>query len=267
MISINSLGNCGRLGNQMFQYASTKGISKKHGYEFTIPPKAQFGKIDPKVLNEQCDIYDVFDLTHNIFSITNYEKLVEKPLNFDEELFNTCEDNVDLEGYFQSEKYFKHVENDIRKDFTFREDLKESCLKFLDNFSLTSEVISLHIRRGDYVTFPSHHPICSIDYYIESLKLFSEDLPVIIFTDDTNWCNRQNIFNEERFFISENNDPGFDLCLMSLCNYHIIANSSFSWWGAWLANSKNVVAPKKWFGESYTGWKLEDRILKEWKIL
>jgi hypothetical protein len=267
MISFNDLGNCGRIGNQMFQYSAIKGISKRHGYEFSIPPKNEFGKRDPKVLNEKCDIYDLFDLSDNIFLVTENKKVPEKSLNFDEELFNNCPDNVDLEGYFQSEKYFKHIENDIKNDFIFKDEIKSLSLNFLNNFSLTFETISLHIRRGDYLSFPSHHPICSIEYYTKALNEFSADLPVIIFTDDPEWCNSQNIFDDDRFFISENNDPAFDLCLMSLCKYHIIANSSFSWWGAWLSGSKKVIAPQKWFGAALTGWKIEDRVLEDWVLL
>ena len=86
------------------------------------------------------------------------------------------------------------------------------------------------------------------DYYVKSLSSFSEDLPVIVFSDDATWCKEQKIFSPDRFIISENNSTDFDLCLMSLCQYHIIANSSYSWWGAWLAKSKKVIAPNNWFG-------------------
>ena len=75
-----------------------------------------------------------------------------------------------------------------------------------------------------------------------------ENIPVIVFSDDCDWCNTQELFSDDRFMISENNSTDADLCLMSLCDYHIIANSSFSWWGAWLAKSKKVYAPKNWFG-------------------
>lgn len=267
MLSSNGIGNCGRLGNQMFQYASLKGIAKKHGYNFSIPPKKNFGKIDQKVLNEKCDIYDTFNIErNNIIEVTNNEVIKEKDYNFDEHLFETCPDNVDLEGYFQSYKYFQHIEDQIREDFSFKDELKKESINFFKSLN-SEEVISLHVRRGDYLNYPEYHPLCSIEYYYKSLSNFPLDIPVIIFSDDPNWCYQQNIFSSDRFIISENNSPDFDLCLMSLCNYHIISNSSFSWWGAWLANSQNVVSPKEWFGQKIINCKIEDRILNNWKVL
>jgi hypothetical protein len=268
MISFNNIGNCGRLGNQMFQYASLKGIAKKHGYSFCIPPKDFFGTKDPKVLNANCDIYDVFDLQkNNIIDITNNVKLKESTINFDKDLFETCPDNVDIDGYFQSEKYFNHIEDEIRKDFVFDENLLIDANRFLAEFYPGQDVISLHIRRSDYSDFPDHHPICSIEYYKKALLLFPEECPVIIFTDDEKWCEDQSFFDGDRFIISQENTVDFDLCLMTCCDYHIIANSSFSWWGAWLSKSKKVVAPQKWFGPALSGWKIEDRILEKWIVI
>ena len=108
--------------------------------------------------------------------------------------------------------------------------------------------ISLHVRRTDYVEKSQDHPPCSLDYYKEALTHFDDDRQVIIFTDDIPWCKSQEIFSGDRFLISETEDNVYDLCLMSMCKSHIIANSSFSWWGAWLADSDKVIAPKRWFG-------------------
>jgi hypothetical protein len=134
----------------------------------------------------------------------------------------------------------------------------------LSEFYSGTEVISLHVRRGDYLNYPHCHPVCDIPYYEHALTYLPEGLPVIVFTNDLEWCNEQDFFNGERFLISENNHVGFDLCLMSLCHYHIIANSSLSWWGSWLAKSKLTVAPKNWFGPAYAGWSIEDRLLPDW---
>ncbi|MFZ9740374.1 MAG: alpha-1,2-fucosyltransferase [Candidatus Nanopelagicaceae bacterium] len=268
MISFNYLGNYGRLGNQMFQYASLKGIARKHGYDFCIPPKENFGNKDLKVRDSNCDIYDVFNsINENNIAITNNKKLKESTLNFDEDLFKNCPDNVDLDGYFQSEKYFKHIENEIRKDFTFDEDILFNANKFLSEFYSSQDVISLHVRRTDYTEFPDHHPICSLDYYQKAISYFPEECPVIIFTDDEEWIETQSFFDDDRFIISQKNTADFDLCLMACCDYHIIANSSFSWWGAWLSKSKGVVAPQKWFGSGYSNWKIEDRVLENWILL
>jgi hypothetical protein len=166
--------------------------------------------------------------------------------HFDHDLFNKCVDNISLSGYYQSEKYFKHIEDDIRKDFTFKKDILTLAKQFLLQFG-SSDIVSLHIRRGDYLKY-SHHPTQSLEYYSKSLEQFDSNLPVIIFSDDPNWVKSQELFSSDRFFISENNTTEFDLCLMSLCSYAIIANSSFSWWGAWLAKSKKTISPKNWFG-------------------
>ncbi|MFZ9376536.1 MAG: alpha-1,2-fucosyltransferase [Candidatus Fonsibacter ubiquis] len=265
MISFNNLGNLGRLGNQMFQYASLKGIARKHGYSFCIPDKEYFGTKDPKVLDAGCDIYDVFNLQkENIIAITNNKKIKESTINFDKDLFETCPDNVDLDGYFQSEKYFEDIKDEIKKDFTFDKKLVNDVRHFLFNLHPQGEIISLHVRRSDYLNYPEHHPICNVEYYNNALKELPDNIPVIIFTDDEKWCEEQSLFDGDRFIISQENTVDFDLCLMTCCDYHIIANSSFSWWGAWLSKSKGVVAPINWFGPALSECKLEDRILETW---
>ena len=119
MLSFNSIGNLGRLANQMFQYASLKGIARHRGYDFCIPPKEVFGQIDSVVKTSDGNIHDVFNLSHNTVGLTRNLKYAERMHEFDEEQFNNCPDNVDLFGYYQTEKYFKHIEDEIRKDFTF----------------------------------------------------------------------------------------------------------------------------------------------------
>ena len=103
-----------------------------------------------------------------------------------------------------------------------------------------------------------------INYYKKALDQFDSDLPVIIFSDDPEWCEEQEIFSGDRFMISESGDQYVDMCLMSLCKYHIIANSSFSWWGAWLSGHDNVVAPLKWFAENNDDKDTKDLIPERW---
>ena len=243
MLSINRLGNLGRLANQMFQYASLKGIARNRGYDYCLPPRKYFGVNDDNVKNSDVILYDVFPniLKSNIFEFNQANVLMERRHDFDEELFLNCPDGVDLLGYYQTEKYFKHIEDEIRKDFSFDQELLDTCNGFIEG-----DTISLHIRRGDYVVNPNH-PTQTMEYYEEALSKLPE-LPVIVFSDDSEWCKQQKLFDNDRFMIAEGNTTDCDLCLMSLCKYHIIANSSFSWWGAWLANSKQVIAPKNWFG-------------------
>lgn len=264
MISFNNLGNLGRLGNQMFQYASLKGIATHLGYEFCIPPKEVFGQKDPMV-NKDLNLYDVFDLyDKNQVNLTQNQILQEKIYSFDEELFNNCPDNSDLFGYYQTEKYFKHIEDEIINDFSFDNELYEGCSKFIK--SLNSEVISLHVRRGDYVVNPNH-PVQPIEYYKQALEALPDNIPVLIFSDDFKWCNEQLFFSDDRFMISQESSVDADLCMMSMCDYHIIANSSFSWWGAWLANSQKVISPKNWFGGSCINHNTNDVYGSKWIII
>ena len=111
-----------------------------------------------------------------------------------------------------------------------------------------------------------NHPPLGLDYYESALKLFDSDREVIIFSDDTEWCKDQELFADDRFAVAEGGDQFYDMCLMSLCDDFIIANSTFSWWGAWLANRGKVVAPKQWFGEALDH-DTKDLYCKGWTVL
>ena len=170
-----------------------------------------------------------------------------------------------LQGYFQTEKYFKHIEDEIREDFTFKDDVLAPCKEMIED---VENPVALHVRRTDYVTNSANHPPCTLDYYREALSHFEAHRNVIVFSDDPAWCNEQELFSGEHFMISENDDNRVDLCLMSLCDDFIIANSTYSWWGAWLSTNKDkkVIAPKQWFGtQGYTkDHNTEDVIPNEW---
>jgi hypothetical protein len=148
--------------------------------------------------------------------------------------------------FFITKKYFLHAVDKVKEDFTFKEEVVKDVSDYRSQIE-SNEVISLHIRRGDYLKYP-WHGCCPLEYYEKALSLLDDNTPVIIFSDDPEWCVQQEIFESDRFYVSEHNGNAFDMCLMTLCDYHIIANSSFSWWGAWLANSKEVYAPQHWFG-------------------
>jgi len=244
MISYNLLGSNGRLGNQMFQYATLLGIAEKHGYEFYIPP-SDFN--DPLYDHQLLEVFTLQNLKkENIKKLYGVGQIKESSFRFDSTFFETCPDNVDIFGYFQTEKYFLHVANKVKEDFTFKEEIIHEVNDYLNQLK-SNEIISIHIRRGDYLKYP-WHGCCSLEYYEKALSLIDNNIPVIIFSDDSEWCLQQKLFESDRFYVSESNTNYFDLCLMSMCNYHIIANSSFSWWGAWLSNSKCVYSPKLWFG-------------------
>jgi hypothetical protein len=179
---------------------------------------------------------------------TFYDFIEPYPIvDFNSKIFK-IEDNTNLHGYFQTEKYFINFKNDILNEFTFKKEIKE---KAKDIRSITQEpVISVHLRLGDYKNLVDKHPICGIEYYKKALEHIPNDLLIIAFSDEPEIA--KNIFNSlnRKYFIVEETDQYIDMCLMTMCDYHIIANSSFSWWGAWLSNTNKVIAPSQWFGNS-----------------
>lgn len=262
MISNNHIGNLGRLANQMFQYASLRGISAKFDYEYCLPPDSVVGTKDPNCAKTDFNIFQCFKLPEVERKITSNPVIEESSFSLDENIFNGCPDNVDLFGYFQTEKYFSHIESDIRTAFTFIEEISDPCDELLKSEFGDSDLISLHVRRGDYLNY-THHPVQDIDYYSKALSYFDSDIPVMIFSDDIEWCKNQKVFESDRFTMSEGNNTAVDLYLQTQCTYHIICNSSYSWWGSWLARSKKTIAPKKWFGKPLTH-NTDDLYRKEW---
>ena len=267
MIGFNVLGRLGRLGNQMFQYAALKGISKNVGADFCIPNHTQ--ALNDGIGNMlRTELFDSFDLRVNINLLDNGHAPVvqERFFHFDEELFCMCPDHISLHGYFQTEKYFKNIEQEIKDDFTFKDEVLNPCKEMISSLD---NPVSLHIRRTDYLINNGNHYNLPIEYYENTLKNFDNDRNVIVFSDDPKWCKEQELFSGDRFMISENTDNRVDLCLMSLCTDFIIANSSFSWWGAWLSSNKNkkVFAPSKWFGPNNSHLDTKDLLPSEWTIL
>lgn len=268
MIGFNYLGKMGQLGNQMFQYASLKGIARNNNYNFCIPNHRDV-IVDSLGNKLRIEIFQPFVLK-NISSLNLQEIDESRPLvqesgfNFNENIFNECPDWVNLVGYFQTEKYFKNIESEIREDFEFKDEILSPCKEMI---SQVDNPISLHIRRGDFLVNSANHHNLDLSYYEESLSNFNSDRTVVIFSDDPNWCKSQKIFSDDRFLVSESKNSYVDMCLMSLCKDHIIANSTFSWWGAWLSNPNNVIAPSKWFGPNNAHLDTSDIMPESWKVL
>jgi len=266
MIANDDLGNLGRLGNQMFQYAALRGLASKHGYEYCLPPRAVVATRDPNVFSSDITMFECFKIPNAPKHFTNFQKVMESNFGLDQNLWENCPDNISLYGYFQTEKYFKNIEKEIRSAFTFVDDIRQPTEEaFKSNFS-DIEVISIHLRRGDYFKYP-HHPVQTLEYYSKGLSHMPKDIPVMVFSDDIEWCKEQEIFQGDRFIFAEGNNTAVDLCLQSLCTYHIIANSSFSWWGAWLAKSKKTVAPKNWFAGPHLEKNSKDVYLANWIVI
>ena len=264
-VAFNHLGKLGQLGNQMFQYAATKGVASKLDVPFMIPNHREV--FDDGIGNRYTILlFDAFKLTSaSLLGTLRTENYVqENGFTFNKDLFKIDKtENCSLYGFFQTEKYFKHIEKQIRKDFTFKDEIKNECDDLIKQFT---NPIALHIRRGDFVWNNKNHPPLSLDYYKSALELFDSDREVIIFSDDTEWCKEQELFADDRFAVAEGGDQFYDLCLMSMCDDFIIANSTFSWWGAWLGNRGKVIAPKNWFGETL-GHDTKDLYCKGWTVL
>lgn len=262
MISFNHLGNNGHLGNQMFQYAATKGIAVKHGRDFMIPPTEVFGKHYYTKLRSNID--DCFDIICER-GISDFPTVQEKGFGFDPELFeNLPEGNVNLFGFFQSDKWFDHIKDEIKNDFKFKPEYESIATEVRDSFS--ENVAAIHIRRTDYVNNPSHNSQ-NENYFQLALNQIPGDCEVLIFSDDPAWCKKQSIFSSDRFLVSETDDAYIDLCLMTKCQYIITASSTFSWWGAYLSEAKTIVAPKEWFGPNNSHLETKDIYCSDWIVL
>ena len=259
-VSFNGLGNEGRLGNQMFQYAFMRGMSKKHGYDFMIPD-ANANRFD------NYGLFECFELEGCKTGEGSYPTLECRDTAFNQKFLDECTDNTNYSGVFQTEKYFADATEELRKDFTFHKDILNPCQEFIDN---VGDVIFLHVRRGNsnlvgkrgekwsYQMLQDYHPLMKKEYYLEALSHFDESKKVIVLSDTIDWCKKQDWLQDDRFLFSDSSYevfddgasvPYIDICLMSLCSGGIIANSSMSWWGAWLQNDRGkVVAPYPWYG-------------------
>lgn len=270
MIYLNYLGKMGQLGNQMFQYSSLKGIANHHGYDFAIPNHNELiiDSLGNKLRIELFGPFKLKNFSENHIDVCNSTTPIvqEKHFHFDEELFNNCQDDCCLVGYFQSQKYFSHIRGELLEDFEFIDDIQNPCKEMIEN---VNSPISLHIRRGDFLINSANHYNLTLDYYEKALSNFDSEREVIIFSDDPQWCKEQSLFSGDRFLVSESESPYTDLCLMSMCSDFIIANSTFSWWGAWLSQNKNktVIYPSEWFGQNNNDKSTKDLFLEEWRMV
>ena len=243
MITFNMLGRYGRMGNQMFQYATLYSIAKTRGYEFGVPYQVKSENPYSNFCLNECFLNLSAKDSSNTFV---YKREQERQFTYNAGIFG-IEDNTDIVGYFQSEKYFKDYRNQLLKEFEFKNEIKE---KAKDIRCITKEpLISLHLRLGDYKNLVDKHPICTLEYYKEALDLLPDDLLICAFSDEPELA--KNLFDSlgKKYFTPESDDQFTDMCLMTLCDYHILANSSYSWWGAWLSESKKTIAPSDWFGK------------------
>lgn len=251
----------GGLGNYLFQIAAGYSKSIDLGVEFSLP------KNEGLVVHKHPNHY-LNNFFRNIKFVDNINtnQIYNEP-NFSYSTIPNFMLPTKIIGYFQSEKYFLKNKNQILSLFKCPEEIfKKLTLKYPQINE--SNTCSLHVRRGDYLNFSDHHPTQNIEYYKSAISVVGSDKTFFIFSDDISWCKEKFNFLDNVIYCEDNEDYE-DLYLMSLCNDNIIANSSFSWWGAWLNNNKNkkVVAPKKWFGPSKSNFKLDDLYFKNTIIL
>lgn len=277
MITIKLMGG---LGNQMFQYAFIKSQAKKNNQEFAIETglfeNNRYKKIIKNFLRVMLSVgkreglntalkeirqnkrqYDLsyfqLDSTARIIHSSHLPELRErKEFSFDSDM-TTYRDNVAYIGYFNTEKYFSDIKEDIRSDFQLKSEYLENLPKDIKARITNTNSVSIHVRRGDYVSSEktnTFHGTCGQNYYkraIDIIKKEEADPKFFVFSDDIDWCQNNLSLPDESIFVSGLKNYE-DLTLMSICKHNIIANSTFSWWGAWLNNNKEkiVIAPKRW---------------------
>ncbi len=269
------------LGNQMFQYALGLHVSIKFSeplyFDLTDYRQQQLRKfelnvfgIDNKEVNAATRFYYNGLIKIINFTGIKYKNVFsEKSFAFDEKVFKTPYP-VYYNGFFQSYKYFDNISSEVRKRLSFIYPLDQANQLIVSQIT-TSNSISLHIRRGDYVfweKFNSSHVLCGLDYYekgIEHIQQKTKNCRFFIFSDDPKWIRANMKFDYVLIEGNVGENSWKDMYLMSLCKHHIIANSTFSWWGAWLnpSTDKIVIAPQKWFGNE-TNEEMKDLCPPEW---
>jgi len=255
------------MGNNLFQYALGRRLALERETElyldfsgenenrrrYALGYISKFNMI--KAVAIKREVGKIKLLNKLFFLNPNYRNAVikESGNTFDQTVINAPKDAY-LMGYWQSERYFKPAESIIRQDLTLKEPQGEKYQDLLDRITLSNSV-SVHIRRGDYLLEKNlrlFHP-CTSDYYLKAEALISEKVSspeLFIFSDDIEWVKQNIPFRFPATFVSDGSLADYqELMLMSACKHNIIANSTFSWWGAWLNNNpqKIVITPKKWF--------------------
>lgn len=231
----------GGLGNQLFQWAITLNLSIKYNTDYFFET-TYFENSRPIGVFER---YIEINKFSNInIPIENNEKNLR--IVYDNYTYQNIENNSYLIGYWQNEKYFEENSEIIREKLKISEKYT-NFFKINYPYIFNENNISLHVRRGDYINLSKYHPIQNIQYYESAFDIINNKFDnLLIFSDDIEWCKTNFKFPKMKFI--ESNDNIVDLYLMSLCQDNIIANSSYSWWGAWLNPNKNkkIIAPKLW---------------------
>ncbi|ARV05207.1 alpha-1,2-fucosyltransferase [Polaribacter sp. SA4-10] len=252
MITVRIVGG---LGNQMFQYAYAKALEQK-GYAVKIDT-TKFKKYKLhggyQLDKFNIDLNSTSSLPSILSKIGIVKSIKEKNLLFDKQL-TSLRGNKYVKGYFQTEKYFNEIRAVLLNQFIIKNSISEDTNKVAKTIFSSINSCSLHIRRGDYISDKkanSVHGTCALEYYEGAIKIMNDtykNSTFFVFSDDIPWT-KENLKIENAFYVDTKTIPHEDMYLMSLCKNNITANSSFSWWGAWLNknHTKTVIAPKNWF--------------------
>jgi hypothetical protein len=248
----------GGLGNVLFQVAVSYAVSLRDDMELLIDSNNHYGAHNG-IHTYKNNILRNFNFSEKPLTLEGYG---ERGHHFTE--IPKFESDTKLIGYFQSEKYFIDFKDKILEAFS-------PTIEILNNlyekygYILSGDVNSIHVRRGDYVGLPNHHPLTPIEYYEKSVELLGSENFYLIFSDDIKWCMENFNFVKNKIFVNNLIDYE-ELYLMSLCKNNIIANSTFSWWGAWMNKNeaKKVIAPKIWFGPSLYYHNTDDIYCDNW---
>lgn len=287
----------GGLGNQMFQYAFARSLSIKNNTSLRLDLSFLLNRNQPKGFTYRKYELNVFKIDTTIIQdsdlkpfnleslngmeksyyktlafFNNPKKILESGFNYDKAYLDSSK-FLYLDGYWQSEKYFKDYREQIVKDFSFAED-PNTYYSGLISEAKRAHSVAVHFRRGDYVGNQStseFHGACSLEYYAKAMNYLTTQLKkevhFFMISDDINWV-KEHFTPKNNFTFIENNmgDAYEDMRLMSMCKHNIIANSSFSWWGAWLNLNPNkvVIAPKEWFAEPKMQSQTQDLIPSTW---
>lgn len=250
------------LGNQLFELASLIGLAKRYNTSLMLPPKWQYRSS--------------FNLNSSIQygNVDAFASIREPEFHCCLEFFDKFEhvlknERVYVEGYFQSELYWKPFEDEIRKAFEFAISIKEDTDSFLtDNDIEVENFVAVSVRRGDFAVDANHY-LLPFEYYIGAITLYFPEKDIMVFSDDIPWCKEHFCMADRRIVFSENKNAIEQLSLMSRFSDFVLANSTFSWWGAYLsqAKTKKVVRPYYHFdGELKIKNNLKDHYPSSWIV-
>lgn len=250
----------------MFQYACAYAVANKNNTKISINTSDFHRKTE---INQLVETFQLNSAIFNRFENIKYS-FQEASYDYDPRI-NGVIDGTDLVGYFQSEKYFKHLKDDlIKNEFCFKQEIVETSKNFLNSIDDNNDLCSIHIRLGDYKNLSDTHNNLKEDYYKKSIEVIADCSSYLVFSDEPREAEkliRGLTTQKSNLIVVPELDYNACLCLMTMCKHHIIANSSFSWWGAWLSVQRGqVIAPKDWFGpKGPKSW--NDVYCESWKCI